>query len=125
MPVILRNRLFSFISKRRQVFKFDPLEYDTKLTVRYDDHLKDTSHSVEIPLESHPMGSYGPSLVPFNEGLLEDLACPISGTELKFDRENNVLISEVVGVAFPINNAGIPLFLKKWAIPLNAIKNKI
>lgn len=111
MSGLLRRRLFSGISKRRELFQFEPLEYDTKVNVH-----SDAMGTVEIPLESHPMGMHGPSLIPFDETLLEALACPISGCELKFDRERNVLVSEEAGVAFPINSAGMPLFLKKWAI---------
>ena len=114
---LLRRRLLSSVSKRREIFQFGPLEYDTKVTVHTD-----TSENVEIPLEAHSIGSYGPSLIPFDEGLLADLACPISGHGLKFDKEHNVLVSEAAGVAFPINKAGIPLFLKKWAIPLENLK---
>lgn len=117
---LLRKRLLATsISKRRESFKFEPLEYDTKVTVHCD-----STGPVEIPLESHPIGMHGPSLIPFDEALLEALACPISGNDLKFDRERNVLVSEDVGLAFPINNAGMPVFLRKWAIPLEALKGK-
>lgn len=120
---MLRRRLFSGfsgfsgISKRRELFQFEPLEYDTKVTVH-----SDVVGEVEIPLESHPMGQHGPSLIPFDERLLEALACPISGGELEFDRECNVLVSGKAGVAFPINNAGMPLFLKNWTIHLDDLK---
>ena len=47
---------------------------------------------------------------PFDEGLLADLACPISGHELKFDKEHNVLVSEAVGVAFSNKQGGHAAF---------------
>ena len=113
------RRLLSGTSKRRELFQFEALQYDTKVTVH-----SDSMGAVEIPLEAHPLGSYGPSLIPFNEKLLEALACPISGADLKFDRQRKLLVSEAAGVAFPINKAGIPLFLKKWAIPLSELNGK-
>lgn len=74
------------------------------------------NQKIEMPLEVHPIGTTGPSLIPFNRELLEVLACPISGDQLIFDEERNVLVSERIGVSFPINKAGMPVFLKKWAI---------
>ena len=115
----LMRRPFSSLSKRRALFQFEALEYDDKVAVH-----SDSMGTVEIPLESHPIGTYSPSRIPFDEKLLEVLACPISGCELKFDRKRNILVSEAAGVAFPINNAGMPLFLKKWAIFLEDLKNK-
>ena len=73
---------------------------------------------VSVPLEAQEIGSFGPSIIPFDEKLLEILACPISGEPLKFDRGRNLLVSEATGYAFPINKAGMPIFLKKWAIKL-------
>lgn len=42
--------------------------------------------------------------------LLEILICPLTKTRLTYDKENNELISEVAGLAYPINN-GIPIML--------------
>ena len=110
MRIILCNwRLFS---SRRAAFQFDKLNYDKTVDLPGPNGL------VEVPLEAHEIGTYGPSLIPFNEKLLEVLACPISGEPLKFDRDRNLLISEATGYAFPINKAGMPIFLKKWAIKL-------
>ena len=111
------RRLLSYSSKRRKFFQFEPLEHDAKVIVTTE-----PTGCVEIPLESHPIGSYGPSLIPFAEGLLAVLACPISGGELRFDQKRNLLLSQTARVAFPINNAGMPLFLTKWAIPLKDLK---
>ncbi|KAL3860074.1 hypothetical protein ACJMK2_010242 [Sinanodonta woodiana] len=43
----------------------------------------------------------------FDEKMLEYLACPLSKKPLKYDKENNELISPEIGVAYPIVN-GIP-----------------
>jgi uncharacterized protein YbaR (Trm112 family) len=42
--------------------------------------------------------------------LLEILVCPLTKTTLRYDQENNELISEATGLAFPIHN-GIPIML--------------
>lgn len=42
--------------------------------------------------------------------LLEILVCPLTKTRLVYDKENNQLISEVAGLAYPIQN-GIPVML--------------
>ncbi len=110
-------RLLRFLSSRRRaVFDFEPLgfeKFDKSVTLK---NTKD--EPIEFLLEAHPIGSGGSaSLVPFNEALLEDLACPITGAALKYDSERNLLVSEAAKLAFPINKAGMPIFLKKWAIP--------
>ena len=109
------RRLMStkFISKRRQLFNLEEWHYDGSINLPAEDH---SSESIIVPLETHSIGTYGPSLIPFNEGLLKVLACPISGGPLMYDKAKNLLVSETAGVAFPINKAGFPIFLKKWAI---------
>lgn len=99
-------------SMRRKAFGFEKSNYDETV------ELPSPSGPVTIPLEAQEIGSFCPSIIPFNEALLDILACPISGEELKFDRDRNILVSEATGYAFPINKAGIPIFLKKWAIKL-------
>ena len=42
--------------------------------------------------------------------LLEILVCPLTKAPLKYDRENNELISEKAGLAYPIRD-GIPIML--------------
>lgn len=108
--IVLQMRRW-FTTSRRKVFGFGPLNYDKSVTLTDSQNCQ-----IEIPLEAHPIGSHGPSLIPFNRDLLDVLACPISGDSLKYDEERNVLVSERIGVAFPINKAGMPIFLKKWAI---------
>jgi uncharacterized protein YbaR (Trm112 family) len=44
------------------------------------------------------------------ESLLEFLVCPLTKTHLKYDEENNELISEKGGLAFPIKDR-IPIML--------------
>lgn len=103
-------------TSRRRAFGFEKLfNYDDTVTVQ------SPKGPVEIPLEAHPIGTHGPSTIPFDESLLEILACPISRQPLKFDRERNVLVSEATGYAFPINKTGMPIFLKKWAIPIDKL----
>ncbi|XP_053401654.1 protein preY, mitochondrial-like isoform X2 [Mercenaria mercenaria] len=43
----------------------------------------------------------------FDERLLEVLVCPLSKQPLRYDKANNELVSESIGVAYPIKN-GIP-----------------
>lgn len=42
--------------------------------------------------------------------LLDILICPISKSSLKYDKENNELISEEAGLAYPVRD-GIPVML--------------
>ena len=107
--ISISRRVFS---SRRKAFGFDKLNYEDTVV------LPSPKGPVVVPLEAQAIGSFGPSIIPFDEELLEILACPISGESLKFDRERNLLISETIGYAFPINKAGMPIFLKKWAIKL-------
>lgn len=106
---LIVKRVFS---SRRKTFAFEKLNYEETV------ELQSPTGPVTVPLEAQEIGSSGPSLIPFDEKLLDILACPISGEPLKFDRERNLLISEATGYGFPINKAGIPIFLKKWAIKL-------
>ncbi|XP_076469916.1 protein preY, mitochondrial-like [Babylonia areolata] len=43
----------------------------------------------------------------FNEKTLEHLVCPLSKKELRYDKDNNELVCDEIGVAYPIVN-GIP-----------------
>lgn len=116
LMLALGRRLFSSLKSRREAFGFGGLNYDESI------ELPGPQGPVQVPLEAHAIGTYGPSAIPFDESLLNVLACPISGGALKFDREKNVLVSEVAGYAFPINKAGMPVFLKKWAIPIDELE---
>lgn len=112
----IQKRIFSELKSRREVFEFSKIENEKSVTIQT------AKGPVEIPLEMHPLGGYGQaSLIPFNEKLLEELVCPITGEALEFDRKRNLLVSKGAGVGFPINAAGLPVFLKKWAIPLNKL----
>jgi uncharacterized protein YbaR (Trm112 family) len=46
--------------------------------------------------------------------LLDILICPISKSSLKYDKENNELISEESGLAYPVRD-GIPVMLPEEA----------
>lgn len=46
--------------------------------------------------------------------LLDILICPISKSSLKYDKENNELISEEAGLAYSIKD-GIPVMLPEEA----------
>ncbi|KAL5022633.1 hypothetical protein ScPMuIL_001788 [Solemya velum] len=65
----------------------------------------------------------------FNEKLLDILACPLSKKPLRYKRETHELISEEIGVAYPIVN-GIPNLLPqdarmiKTGTPLNDVNLK-
>lgn len=75
-------------------------------------------NSDTISLSPFVPGTSAKAIISFDKSLLEVLACPLSGNELVFDEKRNVLVSEAIGMAFPINSAGIPLLLSKWTIPL-------
>ncbi|WP_374378292.1 Trm112 family protein [Dongia sp.] len=49
--------------------------------------------------------------------LLEILVCPISKTQLVYDRQKQELVSKAAGLAFPIRD-GIPIMLVDEARPL-------
>ena len=42
--------------------------------------------------------------------LLEILVCPVTKTDLEYDRDRNELISRAAGLAFPIRD-GVPIML--------------
>ena len=46
----------------------------------------------------------------FDEELLKILVCPLTRSELQFNKESNELISKKAGLAFPIVD-GIPIML--------------
>jgi uncharacterized protein YbaR (Trm112 family) len=50
----------------------------------------------------------------FDPSWLDYLACPLTKKPLKYDEKNNELISEVVGVAYPIRD-GIPVLVPSEA----------
>jgi uncharacterized protein YbaR (Trm112 family) len=49
-----------------------------------------------------------------SEKLLESLVCPVSKTKLKYDENNQELVCEESGLAYPIVN-GIPVLLRDEA----------
>ncbi len=51
--------------------------------------------------------------------LLEILVCPLTKGPLRYDRENQELISEQAGLAYPIRD-GIPIMLVDEARSLNS-----
>jgi len=53
--------------------------------------------------------------------LLEILVCPLTKGPLIFDRENNELVSESAGLAYPIRN-GIPIMLMDEAREVDETK---
>lgn len=42
--------------------------------------------------------------------LIQNLVCPLTKTQLTYDKENQELISQVAGLAYPIKK-GIPIML--------------
>ena len=50
----------------------------------------------------------------FDEALLAKLVCPVTRTELRYDREAHELVSEAAGLAFPIRE-GVPVMLVEEA----------
>jgi uncharacterized protein YbaR (Trm112 family) len=50
--------------------------------------------------------------------LLEILVCPLTRTQLRYDREKQELVSKAAGLAFPIRD-GVPVMLAAEARPLS------
>ena len=55
----------------------------------------------------------------FNRHMLEALVCPVSHRTLRYDAARQELVSETVGLAFPIR-AGIPIMLVSEARQVKA-----
>lgn len=53
-----------------------------------------------------------------DETLLEKLVCPVTRSQLRYDRERQELVSEAARLAFPIRN-GMPVMLVEEARPLD------
>ena len=53
-------------------------------------------------------------MVALDHKLLDILICPISKSSLIYDKENNELISEESGLAYPVRD-GIPVMLPEEA----------
>ena len=52
-----------------------------------------------------------------NRKFLEMLVCPLTHTNLEFDRENQELLSNAAKLAYPVRD-GIPILLPSEARPL-------
>ncbi len=50
----------------------------------------------------------------FDEALLPFLVCPISRTQLRYDRESGALIADAAGLAYPVRD-GTPVLLPEAA----------
>lgn len=72
----------------------------------------DTKTETSQALNAQPAHSVDPKL-------LEILVCPLSKKPLRYDAENQELISEAAGLAFPIRD-GIPIMLIDEARRLDA-----
>ncbi|AXC49050.1 Trm112 family protein [Paracoccus suum] len=55
----------------------------------------------------------------FDRHMLEALVCPVSHTTLRYDVAQSELVSDAIGLAFPIR-AGIPIMLVSEARQLKA-----
>jgi uncharacterized protein YbaR (Trm112 family) len=56
-------------------------------------------------------------VVSINPKLLEILVCPLTKTNLRYDAEQNVLISDAARLSYPVRH-GIPIMLVDEAEPL-------
>ena len=59
-----------------------------------------------------------------NKAILKKLVCPITKTRLELDEQNQELISDVAGLAYPIRN-GIPIMLIDEARIINEEQVKL
>lgn len=60
-----------------------------------------------------------PSQKNFDEKMLEFLVCPLSKQPLRYDAENNELVSDTIGVAYPVKN-GVPNLVPQDGRMLNS-----
>lgn len=58
-----------------------------------------------MTMESNPV-----KVAEFDPRMLESLVCPVSHGLLRYDAANSELVSEAVGLAFPVRE-GIPIML--------------
>jgi len=72
----------------------------------------DTGQPAEQEPESDARGSA------VDPKLLEILVCPVSHGPLRYDRENQELVSETAGLAYPVRD-GIPIMLADEARQLD------
>ena len=52
-----------------------------------------------------------------NKDLMRLIVCPVTGGNLYYDQENNVVISESAKLSFPVRE-GIPILIRSEARPL-------
>lgn len=55
-----------------------------------------------------------------DEKLLQVLVCPVTGGQLQYDQEKQLLISEKAGLAYPIRD-GMPVLIEEEAQSLDEI----
>ena len=55
--------------------------------------------------------------VPVNKDLMRLLVCPMTGGNLYYDQENNLVISESAKLSFPVRD-GIPILVRSEARPI-------
>lgn len=55
-------------------------------------------------------------MTPPDPALLAILLCPLTRMPLRYDSENNCVISEAAGLAFPVRD-GLPVMLVAAALP--------
>lgn len=58
-------------------------------------------------------------MISANKKLLEILVCPLTKTNLRYDADNNELISDAARLAYPIRY-GIPIMLVEEGRPVSA-----
>ncbi|KAH7938254.1 hypothetical protein HPB49_021984 [Dermacentor silvarum] len=72
------------------------------------------------PDASQPLDAMHDVPVTFDEENLKFIVCPVTKKPLRYDSAKNVLISDELGKAFPIQN-GIPNLLPDSAKPLDEL----
>ncbi|PVD21450.1 hypothetical protein C0Q70_19623 [Pomacea canaliculata] len=63
------------------------------------------------------------SAVQFDESMLQHLVCPLSKKNLRYDKQNNELVCDALGVAYPVIN-GIPNLVPEDARMLKSHSEK-
>jgi uncharacterized protein YbaR (Trm112 family) len=94
---------------------FGPLFQNNKRTFFFKKKVKET--------QSSPPPSSQPPAPPFDETMLQYIACPLNKKPLRYDPKTYELVNDELGIAYPIHD-GIPVLLPQEARLIRDIKNE-
>jgi uncharacterized protein YbaR (Trm112 family) len=92
---------------------FFSLFQNNKRTFLFKKKVKETQSSPP-PSPPQPPPPSQPSVPPFDETILQYIACPLNKKPLRYDPKTNELVNDELGIAYPIHD-GIPVLLPQEA----------